>query len=294
MSKQKVLILGVTGMLGHTLFHNLLKSGSYEVFGTARTVQGLANFFTETGIKRIRDDVDADNFDSVIRALASIQPDIVINCIGLVKQLPISSDPLTAITTNAQLPHRISMICATAKARLIHISTDCVFDGKSGNYTEADTPSPNDLYGRTKLLGEVTYPHCITLRTSIIGHELKAKFGLVEWFLAQKDSVRGYTRAIYSGFPTVELANIIEYHVLPDDLLSGLYHVSSEPISKYDLLHLIKKYYKKSIFIEAYDDFVCDRSMNSDRFRNLTGYVPPDWNALVSMMYDDFVARYGG
>jgi dTDP-4-dehydrorhamnose reductase len=132
------------------------------------------------------------------------------------------------------------------------------------------------------------------LRTSIIGHELKAKFGLVEWFLDKKDSVRGYTRAIYSGFPTVELANIIEHYVLPDDTLSGLYHVSSEPISKYDLLHLIKKYYKKTIFIEAYDDFVCDRSMNSDKFRNLTGYVPPDWNALVSMMHDDFVARYGG
>ena len=293
MSRKRILIMGATGMLGHSLFNQLCKLGRYDVFGTARSILGLEHFFTETEIKRIRVNVDADNFDTVVRAMAGIQPDIVINCIGLIKQLPISSDPLTAINVNAQLPHRISMICKAANARLIHISTDCVFDGKSGNYIEADTPSSNDLYGRTKFLGEMTYPHCITLRTSIIGHELKAKLGLVEWFLTQKDFVRGYTRAIYSGFPTVELANIIERYVLPDDSLSGLYHVSSEPISKYDLLHLVKKYYKKSISIEAYDDFVCDRSMNSDRFRNLTGYVPPDWNALVAMMYDDFVARYG-
>jgi dTDP-4-dehydrorhamnose reductase len=293
MSQEKVLILGVTGMLGHALFKNLLASGRYEVFGTARTVRGLEHFFSEDELKRIRPDVDADNFDTVIRALASVQPDIVINCIGLIKQLPIGSDPLTAITINAQLPHRISLVSRTANARLIHVSTDCVFDGQSGMYTESDIPSPTDLYGRTKLLGEPTYPHCITLRTSIIGHELKDKLGLVEWFLSQEGTVRGYTRAIYSGFTTIELAKIIERHVLPNESLSGLYHVSSEPISKYDLLQIIKKQYNVATTIEPYPDFYCDRSMNSDRFRKLTGYAPPDWNALISAMHEDFVIRYG-
>ncbi len=292
MPKQKILILGVPGMLGHTLFKSLLASGTYEVFGTARSVNGLDRFFTEDEYRLIRPFVDADNFDTVIRALACVQPDVVINCIGLIKQLPIGSDPLTAITINAQLPHRISIICKAASARLIHVSTDCVFDGEAGMYTESDTPSPTDLYGRTKLLGEPTYPHCVTLRTSIIGHELKNKRGLVEWFLAQNDIVSGYTGAIYSGFPTVELAKIIEDYVLPNNDLSGLYHVSSEPISKYDLLHIIKKYYNLATVIEPDYTFLCDRSMRSERFRKSTGYTPPDWNTLVSAMHQDYVSKY--
>ena len=292
MPKQKILILGVTGMLGHTLFKTFLGSGKYEVYGTARSVKGLDRFFSEDEQRLIRLFVDADNFDTVIRALASVQPDIVINCIGLIKQLHIGSDPLTAITINAQFPHRISLICRAANARLIHISTDCVFDGRAGMYTESDTPSPTDLYGRTKLLGETTYPQCVTLRTSIIGHELKDKLGLVEWFLAQKNTVRGYTGAIYSGFSTLELAKIIEEYVLPNDDLAGLYHVSSEPISKYGLLDLIKKYYNISTVIEPDYDFLCDRSMKSEKFRKITGYMPPDWDALVSAMHQDFLARY--
>jgi dTDP-4-dehydrorhamnose reductase len=292
MLPKRVLILGVTGMLGHTLFDRLSSSGNYDVFGTARSIRDLPLCFRGTDIKRIRSDVDADNFDTVIRSLATVQPDIVINCIGLIKQLPSAGDPLIAITINAQLPHRISMICMAAKARMIHISTDCVFDGKQGMYTESDPPSPNDLYGRTKLLGEVTYPHCVTLRTSIIGHELKSRLGLVEWFLAQADTVKGFTKAVYSGFPTVELSRIVERHVLPNSSLSGLYHISSEPISKYDLLKLIAEQYQKDIHIEPFDDFCCDRSLRSDHFRTLTGYSPPGWEALVAEMHTDFVDRY--
>ena len=292
MSKQKILILGVTGMLGHMLFKNLLASGHSEVYGTARSVSGLDRFFTGDEQRFILPTVDADNFDTIIKALASVRPDIVINCIGLIKQLPNGNDPLTAITINARLPHRISLICSAVNARLIHFSTDCVFDGHAGMYTESDIPSPADLYGRTKLLGELTYPHCVTLRTSIIGHELKDKFGLVEWFLSQKDTVRGYNRAIYSGFPTVELAKIIEEYVLPDKDLSGIYHVSSEPISKYDLLHIIKRLYNVVTTIEPSDDFLCDRSLDSGRFRKLTGYTPPDWHALIAAMHEDFVIKY--
>jgi len=287
--KKKILILGATGMLGHVLFRHLSSLQEYDVYGTTRNLRGLHRIFPQELTVRIKQDaVDADNFDSVIRALASIQPNIVINCIGLIKQLPISSDPLSAITVNAQLPHRISLISKTAGARMIHISTDCVFNGKKGNYTEDDAASAEDLYGQTKFLGEVSYPHCVTLRTSIIGHELKGGYGLIDWFLAQDGTTRGFKKAIFSGFPTVELARVISAHILPNESLSGLYHVSSDPISKYELLKMVGERYDKRITIEPYDDFVLDRSMNSSRFRALTGYSPPTWPELVDSMYRDY------
>jgi dTDP-4-dehydrorhamnose reductase len=218
MSKQKkVLILGGTGMLGHLLLRYLSTSSDYDVYATARNLAGLESIFPENLLVRFRpDSVDANYFDSVIRALASIQPNIVINCIGIIKQLAEASDPLTAITVNALLPHRISLISRTAGARVIHISTDCVFDGKKGMYAENDQPNADDLYGRTKFLGEVSYPHCVTLRTSIIGHELKGGYGLIEWFLAQTQKIRGFRKAVYSGFPTFELARIIHDYILPN------------------------------------------------------------------------------
>lgn len=289
MSRKRVLVMGATGMLGHTFFNQFCKLARYDVFGTARSILGLEHFFTETERKRIRVNVDADNFDTVVRAMASIQPDIVINCIGLIKQLPIGGDPLSAITINAQLPHRISLVCKSANSRLIHLSTDCVFDGQIGMYTESDIPSPTDLYGRTKLLGEVAYPHCVTLRTSIIGHELKGRLGLIDWFLSQENDIRGFTHAIYSGFPTIEMARIITDFVIPNDELNGLYQVSSNPISKYDLLRLVAKQYNKKIEIKPYGDFHCDRSLDSSRFRIATGYSPPSWEKLVESMHDDFM-----
>lgn len=277
-------------MLGHTLFTQLSLHQGLDVYATARNSGGLSRWFSPKIIEKIRLDVDADNFDTVIRALASIQPDIVINCIGLIKQLPMASDPLSAITINSLLPHRISLVCRTASARMIHISTDCVFDGKIGNYTENDPSNANDLYGRSKFLGEVQYPHCITLRTSIIGHELKGKLGLVEWFLAQEGTVQGYTNAIYSGFPTIELARIISDLVLPNTDLKGVYHVSSDPISKYELLLLIEQRYEKKTKIEPYYDFHQDRSLDSSDFRRITGYTPPPWPELVDRMYQNYIS----
>jgi len=285
MQKERVLILGVTGMLGHTLFKEMRKYDGFEVFGTTRDKSRLIGYFTEEELSKIRNGVDADNFETVIRAIASVEPTIIINCIGIIKQLPISRDPLTAITVNAQLPHRLSLVTKTAKARLIHISTDCVFDGKKGNYIESDLSSAEDLYGKTKFLGEVHYPHCVTLRTSIIGHELRTKYSLIDWFMSQENEIKGFTKAIYSGFPTIEMVNIISNYVIPNKNLSGLYHVSSDPISKYDLLHIVKEVYKKDINIKAFDDFVLDRSMNSDRFKKATGYVSPSWKKLVEDMY---------
>lgn len=291
MSKKRVLILGVTGMLGHTLFKEMSKNSDFEVFATTRSKSGLKAFFSETEFNHIRDNVDADNFDTIIRAIAAIQPDIIINCIGIIKQLPISKDPLIAITVNAQLPHRLSMVARSANARMIHISTDCVFKGDKADYTEEVPSDATDLYGRTKFLGEVDYPHCVTLRTSIIGHELRTEFSLVDWFLSQQNATKGFTQAIYSGFPTIEIVNIITNFVIPNEELKGLYHVSSNVISKYELLQIISEVYKKEIEIEPFDDFKINRSLNSDRFKRLTGYQPPAWSILVKEMYQHFMAE---
>lgn len=295
MAVKKILILGGTGMLGHVLFRELSKRPDYDIYTTVRNYSEAKKYFPSELASKIRtDSVDADNFDSVIRALASIQPQIVINCIGLIKQLPLASDPLSAITVNAQLPHRISLVCRAAGARMIHISTDCVFDGKKGMYTEADISNAEDLYGRTKHLGEVSYPHCITLRTSIIGHELKGRLGLIEWFLSQKEMVKGFTKAIYSGLPTIELARVITDYVLPNPDLTGVYHVSSEPISKYDLLKLVADKYQKDIEIVPCDDFNQDRSLDSSIFRAKTGYTSPSWPELVEKMHRDYTQHIGG
>lgn len=282
----RILLLGGSGMLGHRLWMNLRQE--HEVWVTVRGNGSDLPDFPEFPRQYIRPMVDALYFDQVIRALASIQPDLVINCIGLIKQQGhLAKDPLFSISINATFPHRLSMICRTAKIRLIHISTDCVFSGKKGDYLETDQSDAEDLYGRTKFLGEVTYPHCITLRTSIIGRELKGYLGLIEWFLAQEGTIRGFTRAVYTGFTTDELSRIIMKYVIPDPALSGLYHVSSEKISKYDLLCLAKDAFKKSIDIIPDAEFYCDRSLNSDRFREATGYQPPSWKTMLQEMAEN-------
>jgi dTDP-4-dehydrorhamnose reductase len=176
-------------------------------------------------------------------------------------------------------------MCALAGARLIHMSTDCVFDGQQGRYTEADVSNAQDLYGRSKFLGEVDYPHAVTLRTSIIGHELGSHHGLVDWFLSQKQGVKGFSRAVFSGLPTVELARVMRDYVIPNPGLRGVYHVSAEPIDKYSLLKILAEVYGKNIPIEPDDKLVIDRSLDSTRFRQATGYRPPTWPELVRRMH---------
>lgn len=277
---KRVLILGGTGMLGHRLYLELKKK--YHVMVTIRdSFKSIENYGIFV-MEEVRENVDALNFDSIIRALASFKPNIVINCIGLIKQLQISTDPIYAINVNSLLPHRISLICASSGIRFIHISTDCVFSGKTGNYVEEDISDSNDLYGRSKYLGEVNYkPHSLTIRTSIVGLELKGKLGLIEWFLMQEKEVKGYRKVIYSGLTTNELAKVISDYIIPNDKLSGIYHVSAEPINKYALLNIVKRVFKKEIEIVPDDSIVLDRSLNSNKFRNETGYVPPDWHALI-------------
>lgn len=281
----KILVLGVSGMLGNTVFRYFLEDSRYEVFGSARN-GGVLCSFSQSLAERIVVGTDVDNQDSLSLLFAKVRPDVVINCIGLIKQLAEVNDPLQAIPINSMLPHRLARLCDVAGARLVHISTDCVFSGTKGDYKESDISDAKDLYGRSKYLGEVDYSHTITLRTSIIGHELHSANGLVGWFLAQQGSVKGFTKAIFSGLPTVELAHVIRDIILPRPELFGLYHVASQPISKFDLLKLIAEKYKKNINIVPDAEFSMDRSLNADKFRIATGFVAPTWPELVEKMSD--------
>lgn len=281
----RVLVLGVSGMLGNAVFRVLSESAEHDVRGTARSASARS-YFKQPLADCILAGVDVENFDSLTEVFSSVRPEVVINCIGLVKQLAEADDPLQALPINSLLPHRLSRLCALLNARLIHISTDCVFNGKKGSYRESDPANAEDLYGRSKFLGEVTYPHAITLRTSIIGHELASAHGLVGWFLSQQGVVKGYRRAIFSGLPTVELSRVIRDYVLPNPQLAGLYHVAAAPIAKFDLLHLLADAYNKAIEIEPDDRVIIDRSLNSGRFYEATGYLAPSWTELVSRMRD--------
>lgn len=287
-AKQKILILGATGMLGHVLYKKLSSDIRYEVYGAVRKLAGLKYNFSDTEMQFLIPDIDADNFQSIIIAFQISKPDIVINCIGIIKHLPSAKNHLTAINMNSLFPHKLASLCEVANARLIHISTDCVFDGKKGDYTETDLSNAEDIYGKTKFLGEVDYPHAITLRTSIIGHELQSNIALVDWFLSQEQKVRGYSKAIYTGLTTYEIANVIMNHVIPNKELQGLFQVASDKISKYDLLKVFASTYNKSIEIEEFADFVLDRSLCADKFKAATGYVAPAWPKMISDMYSHY------
>lgn len=276
-------------MLGHTLFRRLAEDSRFDVYATVRSKKEFEGWLPPSQSSKLLDNVDALRIEDLVKAFGLVKPDWVINCIGVIKQAPAIQDPLQTIEINALLPHRIALLCKAVGAQMIHISTDCVFDGMKGNYTERDLASATDLYGKSKYLGEVGYPHCVTLRTSIIGHELKGSYGLVEWFLEQQQSVPGYKNAIYSGFPTVELARVIADYVLPNSEIAGLYHVSSAPISKYELLKLVASQYGCGIEIIAEEQFQSDRSLDSSLFRSQTGYQPPPWPELVAVMHADYV-----
>lgn len=279
----RVLVLGASGMLGNAVLRLFANSEGIAVTGSVRSNSALGLLPPALG-QHVICGVDVENHDSLARLFEQVRPDVAINCVGLVKQLAEANNPLQVVPVNALLPHRLAGLCALVQARLVHISTDCVFAGTKGMYREDDPADAQDLYGRSKHLGEVDLPHAVTLRTSIIGHELAGAHSLVGWFLAQTGGVRGYTRAVFSGLPTVELARVIRDRVLPRPDLHGLYHVSADPISKHDLLRLVARAYGKTIAIAPDDTLVIDRSLDSTRFRAATGYVPAQWPELVRAM----------
>ncbi len=284
----KVLILGGSGMLGHKLVQRL--GARFEVWATLRDNPGKYQHFNLYDTARIFDKIDVADIEAVENVIETVKPQVVVNAVGVIKQLETSRDVVKTLMINSIFPHRLAEITQRGNIRLITISTDCVFLGDKGSYTEADTPDALDLYGQSKHLGEVGGENCLTLRTSIIGRELQTAHSLVEWFLSNRGgSVKGFTNAVFSGFPTVVLTDIIADLISEHKNLNGLYHVSSEPINKYKLLQLIRQAYQSEIEIEASADFKIDRSLDSSKFRKATGFQSPSWEEMINMMADDSI-----
>jgi dTDP-4-dehydrorhamnose reductase len=280
----KVLVVGGSGMLGHKLVQSW--KGRFDVW---TTLKGISRDYEKYEIfDKIIENVDVVNYATVEAAVARVEPDVIFNAVGVIKQLPSSKDVIKTLTINSIFPHRLAETAEKFGARLINISTDCVFDGEKGNYTEADVSNAADVYGKSKNLGEVSQPNCLTLRTSIIGRELHTAHSLVEWFLNNRGKkVRGYVNAIYSGFPTIVLADIIADLIEHKKDLNGLYHVSAAPIDKYELLQLINKAFRAEVEIERYSEFRIDRSLDSTKFRKETGFYPESWEKMIQKMADD-------
>lgn len=280
----KVLVLGVSGMLGHETFRVLGAHQDLEVVGSARTRQVL-QFFPEELALRVEVGTDMLDNDALAGLLLKVRPDVIVNCIGLVKQLGNAKDPLAALPLNALFPHRLARLAGLLGARVVHISTDCVFRGDRGGYKETDVPDAVDLYGRSKLLGELLEPDTITLRTSIIGRELQGHHSLVDWFLHSEGEVKGFSNAVFSGLTTHELARVIGNVICSWPKLSGLWHVSAAPIDKFRLLELLNRVYEKGLVVREDPTFQIDRSLDSSRFTEATGYGAPDWPAMIQTMH---------
>lgn len=281
----RILVLGVTGMLGSAVFRVLSVNKEHKVFATLRDDKMLSYFdFTEQ--KNLITSVDVLDKDRLEEVFEEVQPECVINCVGVIKQLASANNPLTVLPLNTLFPHQLAQLCHNKGTRLIHISTDCVFNGRKGSYQEQDTSDAEDLYGKSKYMGELhDLPYAVTIRTSIIGHELCSKDSLIDWFLSQQGQIKGYRNAIFSGLPTVELAQVINSFILPNKKLRGLYHVSAQPIDKFTLLKLVTEIYEKDIDILPDDKVQIDRSLDSMKFRRETGYSPPSWPILIDKMY---------
>lgn len=281
----KVLILGGDGMLGSQAYKTLSKNFDVKV-----TLRNPIEFYSSLDLFDDNNSyfgIDAFNFDSIQSVFSRFQPQVLINAIGIVKQREESSDYISSITINSLLPHKLYELCFNNSCKFFHISTDCVFDGIDGNYHDDSFPNAKDLYGRSKLLGEVNSIGAYTLRTSIIGNELSRHKSLLDWFISQNNKlVKGFKNAVFSGFTTIELSHIIENLICNYSDEYGLYQVSSNPISKYDLLCLIKERYNLDIEIEPDFDFYCNRSLDSSIFKNKFNYNPPSWVEMIKDLPD--------
>jgi dTDP-4-dehydrorhamnose reductase len=282
----RILIIGGSGMLGHKLVQEWR-----DRFDVWTTLKGRFEDYERFGIFERActiDQVDAEKYETVERAIEKTQPDVIFNAVGIIKQLESSKNVIKTLTINSIFPHRLAETAAKIGARLITISTDCVFDGKKGNYNEADVSDATDVYGKSKNLGEIAAENCLTLRTSIIGREVQTRHSLVEWFLSNRGGkVKGFSNAVYSGFPTIVLAGIIAGLIENYKHLNGLYHISAEPINKYELLKLINEAYNAGVEIEPFADFWLDRSLDSTKFREATGFQPASWREMIRLMADD-------
>lgn len=281
----RALVFGA-GMLGHRLWREL--NGRMETFVAVRRRLREYAPLGWFDARRTIDDVDATSDADLDRAIAVARPDVVINAVGVVKQHSAANDAANTIAVNALLPHRLADRCRDGHARFIHVSTDCVFSGSRGAYTESDLPDARDLYGRSKLLGEVDRDGCLTIRTSMVGRELLSTRGLIEWFLSRRgQTVPGFTRARFSGLTTLELSRVIAMLIERHADLRGIWHVAGEPIAKFDLLTMVNDAFALGSTLEADDSFVCDRTLDATRFMNATGYRPPTWADMVAELAAD-------
>jgi len=277
----KIYILGISGMLGSKLFQEFLKK-NYKVRGYSRTVpKKFLKYKT-----KIDSNINIENITKLKKKIIKFRPKFIINCIGVIKQKIIKSDEKKIFYINSVLPHEINKISNIINSRLIHFSTDCVFDGKKGNYNENDLPNADDIYGMSKAFGEVNSNNALTIRTSIIGHELGSKNSLLEWFLhLDKKECYGFTDAYFSGLPTIEIFNFIEKFIIKNKKINGIYNLSASKISKYSLLKKISKIYSKKIKIIKNNDLKIDRSLNSKKIKKLINYKSPSWDNLIKNMY---------
>jgi len=289
--KTRVLVLGASGRLGSTFFRAFSREPHFDTFGSLRESNAKRHFAPELH-EALIPNIYLQGEAGLLSAFAAAKPDVVINCIGIIKQLPSANDHLESLAINSTLPHRLAKYCDATGARLVHFSTDCVFSGKQGPYREEDFPDAYDLYGRTKFLGEVAYENSVTLRTSIIGHELNRSKSLVDWFLSQSGEVKGFTKSVFSGLPTIEVVRVVKEYVISNPKLSGLFHLSVDPINKFDLLNLVAAKYGKAIKITPDDKLVIDRSLNSDRFRTATGFKPKPWPELINDMHEEYLLAH--
>lgn len=284
---KRILVIGANGMLGGSIFRYFSQQANFEVLGSVRN-NAAADLLAKQGFKNVISGVDVRDHKRLQDVFNEYKPHVVFNCVGLIKQLNDSKNPVSAIEINALLPHRLASLATQVSAKLIHFSTDCVFSGNEGGYLESATPDATDIYGRSKLLGEVDYDGHLTLRTSIIGHEIHSNLSLIDWFLSQSGSVNGFSKAVFSGLPTCFVAEFCNKFIFEKADISGLYHLSVEPIDKFSLLSLVKQIYKHEVEIIDKSDFVIDRSLNSDRLRSDTGFVVPTWPELIKRMHDEY------
>ena len=283
---KKIVVLGASGMLGHKMLQVLSKK--YDVVGTLRK----KNMSLILKDYNLYENVDAMNFISVSKVLDKVNPDVIVNCVGIIKQLPESNDWNISHTINSEFPHKLNTYSIANDIQFIHISTDCVFDGRIGMYNENDIPNATDIYGRTKFSGEV--PDALTLRTSIIGREINTNHGLLEWFLSKSGSnVQGYKKSIFSGVTTNELSLLVSSIICSGVNLKGLYHVASNPINKFDLITSINTYLYDKVNIEPVDGEIIDRSLNGNKIKHEFGYVSPHWNAMLEDMLVNDITDYG-
>ena len=283
----KLIIFGSNGLLGNTLTKYFLLQGNYETLGIVRNQEKITHF-PEKFYKNflvINNIFDLNKLENEIRDFG---PDAIINCLGLTnKYKRINVNFIEKyIQINSLFPHQLYKLCTKNEIRLIHLSTDCVFSGKKGFYSELDNPDPVDVYGKSKLLGELNYENSLTIRKSVIGHELFSTNGLLEWFLNKNEQVEGYRKAIFSGLTCLELANIIHTYILPRGDLNGILHISGQQVSKHDLLKEIAQEYNKNIKITPNDKIKIDRSLDASTFNKLSGYKPKLWSELIKSMHE--------